>query len=115
MSRRKTGPSQDVVDLVLARCEGVCEICGQARFEQLHHRRARGMGGTRRVSTNTASALLALCRKCHALVESERTDARSAGWLVDQAAEPRNVAVTRRGRTVLLDDFGGTTDQDIPF
>ncbi|MBM4558238.1 HNH endonuclease [Rhodococcus hoagii] len=115
MSRRKTGPKQDVVDLVLARCEGVCEICGQARFEQLHHRRARGMGGTRRESTNTASALLALCQPCHALVESQRLEALDAGWLVSQAAEPRNVAVTRRGRTVLLDDFGGTTDQEVPF
>ncbi|MBM4603145.1 hypothetical protein GS575_09375 [Rhodococcus hoagii] len=48
-------------------------------------------------------------------MESQRLEALDAGWLVSQAAEPRNVAVTRRGRSVLLDDFGGTTDQEVPF
>lgn len=113
MSRRKTGPSKAVVELVVARCDEVCEICGAARFEQIHHRRARGMGGTRRESTNAASALLALCRQCHALVESERTKAIRCGWLVDQYTEPRMVGVVRRNQLVFLDDEGGVRDAPI--
>ncbi|MDG3012172.1 HNH endonuclease [Rhodococcus sp. D2-41] len=117
MSRRKTGPSQDQVDALLARSGGDCEvIAGPACLltaHQIHHRRARGMGGTKRDSTNFPSGLLHVCWVCHAHIESNRERALRAGWLVSQNDEPAHVPVRWRGRQVLLTDLGGIVEQEV--
>jgi len=63
---RLTGFSPLVRSLIYERSAGRCEICDEwASDAQLHHRRARGMGSTRRPDTNLPSNALLLCAACH--------------------------------------------------
>jgi 5-methylcytosine-specific restriction endonuclease McrA len=41
-----------------------CEICGTKAVD-IHHIRARGMGGTKERFINQVENLMALCRDCH--------------------------------------------------
>jgi len=103
-----TGFPPEVKLLIQTRARGLCERCGYGNSTtQLHHRRPRGMGGTKRPDTNTASAGVLLCQPCHIEVESHRLKAYSDGWLVRQHQNPADIPVYRKGRWVLLDDEGG--------
>lgn len=102
-----TGFSKKVRAVVTDRAAGRCELCGVTEAGlQYHHRRPRGMGGSRRADTNQASNCALLCPKCHCLIESNRTEAKKRGWLVRQGHNPAQVPVFREGRWVLLDDHG---------
>jgi 5-methylcytosine-specific restriction enzyme A len=109
-----TGFGRDVRQLVMARSGGLCDRCGNYHTRtELHHRRPRKMGGTQRPETNTASAALLLCAPCHAVTESNRTEAYEYGWLVHDYAgspPPSRVPVVRRGRWVYLGDDGSVND-----
>ena len=71
-----------------------CEVCGAlALHPQIHHRRPRGMGGSRKMDTNQCANALVLHPACHAKVESNRKQSLLNGWLVSQHAEPIDVAV----------------------
>lgn len=103
---------EHVRTLVLIRCGGRCEITGdRLRGGQwsVHHRRARGMGGTDRPDVHSLANLLAVTgdgtRGVHGWVESHRDAARAMGWLVDHSGpEPDAVPlVLYSGRRVLLD------------
>lgn len=80
-------------------------MCGGAG-EQIHHRRARGMGGTRREDANDLANLVHLCAFCHAYIESRREWAIENGWLVRQSGDPGSVPV-RVGRSwfILSDKY----------
>lgn len=41
-----------------------CEVCGNKSVD-LHHIKARGMGGTKERFINQIENLMALCRECH--------------------------------------------------
>lgn len=97
--------------MVRARSGGVCERCGGHQAVQQHHRRPRGMGGSRDAATNTASNLLDLCTRCHRDIEANRTDAYDHGWLVRQSETPLHTPVRYRNQLVVLDDCGGMTPQ----
>jgi hypothetical protein len=100
---RNTGPSSDVVDAVLARSQYSCEIAGCEIGDRrgvdfsLHHRRPRQMGGTNWPGSNLPSNILVCCGSgttgCHGVVESHRSGAVAAGWLVLSRADPADVAV----------------------
>jgi hypothetical protein len=112
---RDTGFPETVRELVLIRSGGNCEVmvgpsCLYA-VHQIHHRRPRGMGGSRRESTNKASNALGVCWPCHAHIESNRDRALRNGWLVSQGDEPAEQSVLWRGRPVLLDDNGERIEQ----
>jgi 5-methylcytosine-specific restriction endonuclease McrA len=103
-----TGFSKQVRDLVLKRADGRCEKCGMfTDVLQLHHRRARGMGSTRRPESNQPSNAAAICPPCHTHIESRRADALFQGWLVRQEKSPAETPVFRWGQWVLLRDDGG--------
>lgn len=105
-----TGFPKDVRDIITARAAGACEIGYFCRPAQIHHRRPRGAGGSKRADTNTASNGLALCQACHALVESHRTVALFYGWLVRQGNNPATVPMLRHHyEWVLLADDGTVT------
>lgn len=113
-SRRKTGATQEVRQAVIARALFRCERCGDALSSamSIHHRRPRGMGGTKRIETNYTSNLLALCGTgtsgCHGWIENNRQEAYENGWLVSQRDEPTQVAVKSfLYGWVYLDDEGG--------
>lgn len=93
--------------MVMARARGLCERCGYGASDvQLHHRRPRAAGGSRRGDTNTPSNAAWLCGACHRHVEAYRTSAYSDGWLVRQSHSPLATPVLRLGQWVLLDDDG---------
>lgn len=98
--------SSAVNETVDGRSLGVCELCGREHAQERHHRRPRGMGGTRRSDSATAAAQLHLCRNCHRLVELNRTVAEVMGWLVPQNGSPEVHSVVYRGERVFLTDGG---------
>ncbi|MCX5070847.1 hypothetical protein OOJ91_33925 [Micromonospora lupini] len=80
----------------------------------IHHRRPRGMGGTRRADAHALHNLMLLCGTgvtgCHGWTESERTAARQRGLLVHQDVDPAVAPVVlASGRVVLLDRHGPWT------
>lgn len=115
MNVRKTGPSKATVALLEAReAHGgqSCECCGLGAREQIHHRKARGMGGTRLDSINATSNLFFICHQCHADIESSRSLSLGMGWLVRNAANPASIPVLYQGVFCFLDDMGGVTVAD---
>ena len=95
---------------VMARSGGFCELRAVGCWDegsQLHHRRARGMGGSKSPATGQASNALTVCVPCHMHAESNRELALDRGWLVRQGADPARVPVWRYRRWVFLDDEGG--------
>jgi 5-methylcytosine-specific restriction enzyme A len=101
-----SGFPRHVRELVRVRSNGFCERCGRITADpQIHHRRPRGMGGSDREGTNTASNALWLCMPCHAWVESYRYEAYIEGFLVHQHHRPAMVPVHMPvGWTSLADD-----------
>lgn len=118
---RNTGPSSSTVEAVLERAGWSCEICnhmlGDRRGEDwsLHHRRPRQMGGSRWVGINLPSNLLAVCGSgttlCHGVIESHRSGAVAAGWLVLSRTDSATVAVLiHRDRWTYLTESGEYSD-----
>lgn len=101
-----TGFPPAVCDAIDNRAGHLCEVCGQDRIAERHHRRPRGQGGSKRADTNTAANGLGVCRSCHALIESYRNVARLLGWLVQQNHHPADQPVLWRGRWMRLDAAG---------
>lgn len=108
-----SGPTVKVRAQVLDRDEFTCQRCGEyvgpfGDFS-IHHRRPRGMGGTKRPESNLPANLLTLCGTgttgCHGWVESHRTSAVADGLLVSQHADPEQIPVhTYRGKVLLSND-----------
>lgn len=111
MGKRNTGFSAEVRGLIRDRAAGNCERCGDLNNvrdhgAQVHHRRPRGMGGTRRDSSNQAANGLLLCGMCHRVIENNRTQAFGLGQLVEQNSDPLTTPVLVRGVWSLLDNDG---------
>lgn len=106
-----TGFSSEVREIVRQRAGWTCEVqvrCqSRAMGWELHHRRPRGMGGSRRPETNSPANSLGVCADCHRFIEHHRDTARANGWLVRQVDNPATIPVLRRQVWVLLDDHGG--------
>lgn len=101
-----TGFPKSVRDIITARANDFCEICGVNKPEQIHHRRPRGAGGSKAADTNQAGNGLAICTDCHAMVESRREFALDRGWLVRQGQSPADVPVVYQGSWAVLGDDG---------
>jgi len=109
-----SGFSPAVRRLVFNRAGGCCEVCGREITDgvprSLHHRRPRGMGGSKRPETNGAANALLVdgdgVAGCHGWIESHRTEALELGLLVPQGRIPADVPVTLLAGVVLLDDYG---------
>lgn len=76
-------------DLILSRCEGYCEKCGNGLTEDfaLHHRKLRSRGGK-----DSVENLVALHHKCHNLgtdsVHLNIKKSTELGLIVPRHAEP---------------------------
>ena len=87
MTRRRTGPDADTVALVRQRDRDRCRRC-DGPYQQIHHRKPRGMGGTRDPAINDPANLVCLCADDHHWIETHRAEARADGWLVSQWGDP---------------------------
>ena len=108
---RATGFPPKVRQQIVERSSGRCEVMTTGctfTAQAIHHRRARGAGGTRRPDTNLPSNALCVCDACHRRIESHRTEALAAGWLVPQNGVPAAVPVMYRGKRMLLTEGGAT-------
>lgn len=92
--------------LVAGRSGGLCETCSAAKAWDYHHRRPRGMGGTRRSDSASPTACLHVCRDCHNLLESRRNLATLFGWLVPSKFNPATQPVLYRGEWAVLGEDG---------
>ncbi len=109
-----SGFPADVVELVYVRSSYLCEVavvCNSwVHTGPLHHRQARGMGGTSNPNVNAVTNSLAACLACHAWVEAHPEQSRVAGWMVPFGKDPALVPVLYRGGgRVLLTADGGVT------
>lgn len=108
-----SSPSQAIREIVYARSGGRCELCGRSAYGgSVHHRRARGMGGTKSKWVNLPANLLVVCGSgtsgCHGKIESYREMGYRAGWLLRWGEEPEHAAfVDSSGRWWRLDNEGG--------
>ena len=111
----------NVDEKVIARDLGACVRCGRhvAHLARgiawsIHHRRPRGAGGTVLAWVSAAANLIILCGSgttgCHGWVESNRKDARAAGYLVPLNGIQRSDEIAIKHKTlgvVYLTDDGG--------
>lgn len=109
--------------VIRRRADYRCEVCAKnlgaasAATAQIHHRRARGMGGSSDPMTRNVTNGLLVCHSCHARIESEREWALDRGFLVKQGTSPATVSVRLwNAHPVLLTHDGGygrvTTPED---
>lgn len=105
---------------VVARDRGECFICGRAwraGVDSIHHRRPRGMGGSKGGDVNGAANGILLCGSgttgCHGRVEGDRRRGLEMGWLVSRLSSkgPAETALWSpvRGAWVMLDNHGRVT------
>jgi len=93
---------------------GRCELCGGSLDGwdgmSVHHRRPRGMGGSKDPRSNYASNLLILCGSgtsgCHGLVERNRRDSHRDGLIVSSRCNPAAVPILLNGIWWMLTDDG---------
>ncbi len=99
-----------VQEQIRDRAKGRCEMCGAlAMYHQIHHRRPRGMGGSKDPACGTAANGLFLHPGCHAKIESNREQAYERGYLVRQGHDPAQVPVKRGVNWYLLGEDGSLT------
>lgn len=87
---------EDVKAIVRLRAGGKCECCGHNIIHGLHafhHRRPKGMGGSRDSATHAPANVVLICRSCHTDVHANPVEARAHGWIVRQGAAPARVMV----------------------
>ncbi|NED96461.1 HNH endonuclease [Phytoactinopolyspora alkaliphila] len=111
---RYTGPTQSTRDQVLER-DGGCLRCHSIDALQVHHRIARGMGGSSDASLNRPANLVTLCEACHRHVEEHPEWAYRAGWKIrGRNVNPASVPIaTFYGWVVLCDD--GRIEQALAY
>lgn len=105
--------SKATVAAIHRRSQKRCERCGtdSSLRWSIHHRKPRGMGGSKDPAINSLSNLLFLCGSgtegCHGWVESNRSVAYIEGLLVYRNDDPSEIPVTLRYGEVFLDEEGG--------
>jgi hypothetical protein len=82
---------------VIARDKSTCQWCGRfvdvdSGWYSLQHKRARGMGGSKRIDTDLACNLVLVhgtgTTECHGYIESHREEAVSRGFNVADRHNP---------------------------
>lgn len=116
-----TGLTAAVLNKCLRRAAGRCETCGGRLGDRrgvdwsAHHRRPRRMGGSSNdPAVNQPANVLIVCGSgttgCHGRIESHRTRAYQAGWLLRSGEVPRDTPVRLHGGWRLLGDDGSAVE-----
>lgn len=95
--------------IILARDNWMCIRCG-AEATDVHHRKAKKMGGTKNEDIAYGYAnLISVCRNCHSWIHGHPTEAVDAGYIVKTGFDPETTfIITKFGLLTLRAD--GTTD-----
>ena len=117
-----TAPTPSVVRMVLERDQWCCVMCGRPLTGtrgfhwSIHHRQARGMGGSKAAHINQPSNLVSVCGHgtfaCHGEIERLRYVSEAMGLIVRRPALPAHQPVHITGprfpigATVYLSDDG---------
>lgn len=114
--------SASVVDLVRARDRDGCAWCGSQIYGErglawsVHHRKPRGMGGTKDPAISSPANGVLLCGSgttgCHGEVEANRENAVVEGFLISRngVQKPSEVPIEHATHGyVYLDDDGGVS------
>ncbi len=103
-------------DALWWRDNGNCARCGitLSGFYSLHHRKPRGMGGTKDPRSDDPRNLIHLCGSgttgCHGLIESHRAQAYETGWLLRSLGALDTALLAPDGRLITLHANGERTD-----
>lgn len=96
--------------IVQGRAFGRCERCLAVELcGDLHHRRPKGLGGSKAVDRHDVANLVHLCRSCHRWAHGNPTAAAAAGFLVPRSSGQHFTAVpitNLAGETRFLDNEG---------
>jgi 5-methylcytosine-specific restriction protein A len=100
--------TEKVRETIRKRADNRCEVCGSlAQYHQIHHRRPRGMGGSKDPAVGSAANGLWVHPGCHTKIESYRDQAYMKGYLVHQSHDPAKIPVKIGMFWYLLDENGG--------
>lgn len=106
-----------VRELVLHRDGHCCARCGRSTLNypsSLHHRRPRGMGGSRDERINDPRNIVRVCGSgvsgCHGEIEGNRSAAKDTGWLIPSLAHLDTPLITIHGTRIVLSADGGRED-----
>jgi len=111
---KQTGAVGKTREAIFKRAYFECEFCGRENFSfgfSIHHRKPRGMGGTKKKEINDATNLILLCGSgttgCHGWVESHRQQSYESGLLVKQSDDPSKIPFIDRygNKWQLYEDF----------
>lgn len=112
-----SGIPTKVRELVWTRDGASCARCGISilnRPSSIHHRKPRGMGGTRDPRINDPRNLVRLCGSgvtgCHGRIESNRTAAMEKGWLIRSLDDLDRPLITPLGTRIELRADGTRED-----
>lgn len=116
---RKTGPSPEVRQEVIDRCDALCEVCNADAVGSIHHRMPRKMGGTASAWINGVENLLALCGSgvtgCHGRIESNRADSYERGLLLRSGMQPWSTPFMDDSKSWWLITAEGKKELTLPF
>jgi hypothetical protein len=97
--------SDTTKQIVRDRSAGICEVCQAAPATNFHHRRARGMGGTRR-PIHGPDWVLHLCGSgttgCHGYIETHPEVSYARGWKLRGTRDPSIAPVQLCGQWYIL-------------
>jgi len=94
--------------VIRERAKNRCELCGTpvGMDAQIHHRKPRGMGGTKDDASRLACNGLFVHFRCHEKIERNREIALANGWLVRQSGDSQDQPVRLHYGWVLLNADG---------
>jgi hypothetical protein len=107
-------------DALWWRDNGSCARCGVrlSGFYSLHHRKPRGMGGTKDPRSDDPRNLIHLCGSgttgCHGLIESNRHQGYETGWLLRSLDHLDVPLLAPDGRLITLHANGERVDMVTP-
>ena len=98
-----------VKEQVRLRTNMMCDRClTRVNNPHYHHRKPRGMGGTKNITSGYASNTMLLHPSCHEWIEMHREASRDRGWLLYQHQNPAEVPIVHGTNWLFLHEDGSS-------
>jgi 5-methylcytosine-specific restriction protein A len=102
-------PDWPAARAVALRRDRSCRRCAHPTATDVHHRIARGMGGTSDPERHHITRLVSLCRSCHRWVHDHPTDATREGWTVRRGGDCAVIPIRTEAGVLRLTGDGAAT------